>query len=551
MSSISRLMVRTIRRSRTRELVCRTRFDPFVRVAGCLARPLLVCCALQILWATAVDAGDRLSPQIHEVINDARFKHAHWGILVADRATGEVVYEMDADKLLPPASTTKLYSVAAAMDALRGDFCFETPVFRRGVVNAAGVLEGDLILVAVGDLTMGGRTTTANEIEYTKADHTYANPSGNAVLTSGDPLAGLNALAQQVKAAGIRQVRGQVIVDARAFAPANATGSGPSKLTPIMVNDNLIDFTIVPTSKGSPAKVDWRPRSAALTVDAQVDSVAAGGATKIDCRSAADNRLILRGPIAADRKRFVYVHEVDDPARWARTLFIEALDRAGVTVFASMYDANPEGLLAKQGDEHGLVRVGALKSPPFSENARLILKVSHNLHASTLPLLIALKKGKRRLEDGLRLEHDFLKRAALDADSISFGGGAGGAEADYTTPRMTVSLLRYLSARPDFAAFERALPVLGVDGTLADDVASDSPVRGRVRAKTGTLFWENRMNDHFLVTSKALAGYMTAKSGRELVFSFALSGVQIDKAPQTKAIAKVLAHLCEIVHQAH
>jgi D-alanyl-D-alanine carboxypeptidase/D-alanyl-D-alanine-endopeptidase (penicillin-binding protein 4) len=522
-----------------------------IRLAAvCFVGQLFICCVAHVLYSAPAAAGDKSSPQIREVIDHARFKHAHWGLLVADRATGEVLYELEADKLFPPASTTKLYSVAAALDALGSDFCFETSAFRRGTVNAAGVLDGDLILVAVGDLTMGGRTTAANEIEYTKADHTYANPSGNAVLTSGDPLAGLNALARQVAAAGIRQVRGQILIDARAFAPASATGSGPSQLTPIMINDNLIDFTITPGTKGSPAKVDWRPKSAALEVDAQVETIAAGGETKIDCHAAGDDRFVLRGRIAADRDRFVYVQEIADPARWARTLFVEALGRAGVSVSASLYDANPERLLPKQGDDHGLVRVALLKSPPLSENARLILKVSHNLHASTLPLLVAVHHGKRQLADGLRLEHDFLKRAGLDADSISFGGGAGGAPGDFTTPRMTVALLRYMSTRPDFAAYERALPVLGVDGTLADDVTSESPARGKVRAKTGTLFWENLLNDHFLVTSKALAGYLTTKSGRELVFSFVVTGVEIEKARQTKAIAKVLARACEVIQQA-
>jgi D-alanyl-D-alanine carboxypeptidase/D-alanyl-D-alanine-endopeptidase (penicillin-binding protein 4) len=517
----------------------------------CFAGYLLVWWGAQSLEPAPANAADKLSPQIRDVIGEARFKHARWGILVSDRATCEVLYELDADKLLPPASTTKLYSVAAALDALGSSCCFETPVFRRGEIDPAGVLKGDLVLVAVGDLTMGGRTTKANEIEFTKADHTYANPSANTVLTSGDPLAGLNSLAQQVAAAGIRHVRGQVIVDARAFAPAHGTGSGPSQLTPIMINDNLIDLTIVPTTKGSRAKVDWRPKSAALEVDAQVETTAAGGETKIECRPAGADRFVLRGRIAANRGPFVYVQEVADPARWARTLFIEALERVGVAVSASKYDENPEASLPKQGDEHGLTRVAVLKSPPFAENARLILKVSHNLHASTLPLLIAARHGKRQLQDGLRLERDFLRRVGLDADSISFGGGAGGAQADFTTPRMTVALLRYMSTRPDFSAYERALPVLGVDGTLADDVPAQSPARGKVRAKTGTLFWENLMNDHFLVTSKALAGYLTAKSGRELVFSFVVSGVQIEKPTETKTIAKALARLCEIVQQAH
>src|ERR1700734_612702 len=184
------------------------------RVAVCLVAQLVVCGAGLILAAASATAGERLSPQIRDVIDGPRFQHARWGLLVADRRTGEVLYERDADKLFPPASTTKLYSVSAALDALGSNFCFETPVFRRGTIDAAGVLNGDLILVAVGDLTLGGRPPKANEIEYTKADHTYANPAGNAVLTAGDPLSGLNLLARQIARAGIRHIGGQIVVDA-------------------------------------------------------------------------------------------------------------------------------------------------------------------------------------------------------------------------------------------------------------------------------------------------------------------------------------------------
>jgi serine-type D-Ala-D-Ala carboxypeptidase/endopeptidase (penicillin-binding protein 4) len=522
-----------------------------VRFTFNLLGQLIVCCAGQSSLATLAAADERLSPEIRQVIDDPQFKHAHWGILVADRSTGEVLAEREADKVFAPASTTKLYSVATALDALGADYRFETPVYRRGTVKSEGILDGDLILVAVGDLSMGGRSAKADKIEFTKADHTYANPSGNAVLTAGDPLAGLNLLAQQVAAAGIRQIRGQVIIDARAFGPANATGSGPSLLTPIMINDNLIDFTIKPAARGQRSKVEWRPLSKVLQVDAQIETIVAGGESKIECRLAGDDRFVLRGRIAADRPQYVVVHEVPDPARWARALFIEALTRAGIAASASLYDANPEGLLPKQGDAHGLTRIALLKSPPFSENATLILKVSHNLHASTLPLLLAGRHGKRQLEDGLRLERDFFKRAGLDADSISFGGGAGGAPADFTTPRMTVALLRYMATRRDFAAYEKALPILGVDGTLAEAVSAKSPARGKVRAKTGTLLWENETNGRFLVTSKALAGYLTAKSGRELAFSFVVNGVQIGKPAQTQDIARILAHLCEIFHQGH
>ena len=65
-------------------------------------------------------------------------------------------------------------------------------------------------------------------------------------------------------------------------------------------------------------------------------------------------------------------------------------------------------------------------SPPFSEYLRVILKVSHNLHASTLPLLLAARHGERTLQAGLKQEGIILKTLGVEPATISFGGGAGG-----------------------------------------------------------------------------------------------------------------------------
>ena len=81
------------------------------------------------------------------------------GLYVADRATGETVYDIRGDEWFLAASTTKLFPGAAALDAYGPDYRFETPIYRTGAVGADGALDGDLILVASGDLTMGGRDT--------------------------------------------------------------------------------------------------------------------------------------------------------------------------------------------------------------------------------------------------------------------------------------------------------------------------------------------------------------------------------------------------------
>ncbi|HVU88171.1 MAG TPA: D-alanyl-D-alanine carboxypeptidase/D-alanyl-D-alanine-endopeptidase [Pirellulales bacterium] len=492
-------------------------------------------------------AANDLAKRIEALIDAPEFQHAHWGLLIVDMESGDTLYERAADKLFAPASTTKLFSVAAALDEFGADYRFETPVYADGQVDSDGRLHGNLVLVASGDLTMGGRTDEAGHIAFVDSDHTYANFSRSAEITRSDPLAGLNELARQVAAGGIKHVAGDVLIDDRLFDTAQGTGSGPGRLTPIMINDNLIDVRILPTTPDHPAKVEWRPHTSAVRVDVQVETVRSEDETRVDIESPIGDVVIVHGQIAAEAKPLVRIHEVPDAASFARSLLIEALRRAGVDVQASPLESNDDDELPDEEDYPGLSRVAVLKSPPFSESARLILKVSHNLHASTLPLLIAARHGERTLAAGLRRQHDFLAKAGIDVDTISFGGGAGGDRADYTSPRVTVQLLRYMATRPDFAVYHDALPILGEDGTLATAVPKDSPARGKVRAKTGTLVWSNTMNGTSILNSKALAGYGTTHLGKRVAMSLVVNQVQIAKSEDRERIGQVLGRLCEAI----
>src|SRR3712207_8227824 len=93
-------------------------------------------------------------------------------------------------RLYIPGSSTKLFSVSAALDDLGFDHRFKTPVYAQGSVKD-GTLSGNLVLVASGDLTMGGRTAPNGTVSYTPIDHTYANDVPGATLTPENPLAGL------------------------------------------------------------------------------------------------------------------------------------------------------------------------------------------------------------------------------------------------------------------------------------------------------------------------------------------------------------------------
>lgn len=492
-------------------------------------------------------AGELVAP-LAAVLGRPQFAHAHWGLLVEDLSSGEPLAAHNADKLFAPASTTKLFSAAALLDAFGADHRFQTAVVRRGELAADGALTGDLILVASGDLTLGGRTDADGRLAYHNVDHTYAGGSDKAELTAPDPLAGLNALAQQVAAAGIRRIIGEVLIDDRLFERSESTGSGPEVVTPIVVNDNVLDVLITPAAGGAPASLTWRPQTALFGVSSEVMTVGPGESSELRIRQVDASHFVVTGKIAADSRPLLRVQEVPDAAAFARALWIEALARAGIQAELSLA-APREGVTLPAAEEiPKLPRVARLDSPPLTEELRLVLKVSHNLHASAFPLLLAARHGQRRLSDGMRWEREFLKRAGVDVEAISFGGGAGGARSDFVTPRATCQLLRYLATRPDFAVFEQALPVLGIDGTLADAVRPDSPARGAVAAKTGTFYWQNTLNDRYLLLSKALAGYLTAASGRRLAFAIFVNHVHLHQMDERAEVGRVLGELCEILH---
>jgi len=512
-----------------------------------------VCVAALLLWSSVaglsgVSAQQPLDSALRTVMDQPQYKHAHWGMLLVDQQSGEVLYEQNADKLFVPASTTKLYSVACALDAFGADHRFKTPIVRRGEVNEQGELAGDLILVASGDFSLGGRTSPEGRIEFTNSDHIYADGGTETELTAADPLGGLDDLARKVAAAGIKRVRGDVLIDDRLFEKAEGSGSGPGQLTPIMVNDNVIDFVIEPTEPGKPAKITWRPQTAAIQMENKVETVE-DGKSETSIRDLGHGRLSVHGKIPKGHKPVVRIHEVPDASSFARTLLIEALARAGVPVDAPTIAAGPSSGLPSSEEVAKLPQVALHTSPPLAESVRLILKVSHNLHASTLPLLVAAKHGDRTLAAGLKRQHDFLARVGVEVETISFGGGAGGSRADYVTPRATVQLLRYMTTRPDFPAYHDALPSLGVDGTLAKVVSPESQGRGKAQAKTGTLYWNNTMNGRTLMTSKALAGYLTTSRDRPLVFALFVNNVHVGSGIDAKSVGRDLGRICEIVHE--
>jgi D-alanyl-D-alanine carboxypeptidase/D-alanyl-D-alanine-endopeptidase (penicillin-binding protein 4) len=450
-----------------------------------------------------------------EVMNQPQFANGRWLISVEDLETGETLIDLDGDKLAEPGSFVKTYSAGAAWVKWGPDHTVTTPVKRSGTV-ADGTLTGDLVLVGQGDLTMGGRTKPDGTVDFTNLDHNDANPLPGATLTPEDPLAGLDELAEQVAASGIATVSGDVVVDDRLFA---GTLSG-KPVSPIVINQNLLDILITPGAPGEPATAALTPAVSPWKLDLQVQTVDPGEDAEIaDPKVSPDDptTIVVNGTIAADSAPSLKVYEFEDPATFARTAFIEALARAGVGVSADPVKTNPGESLADPAAIEALPTVAELESLPLSEEVTYVMKISYNRGAQTLICRLAVDAGHDDCSAGMAVAQQIWADAGLETLGASLIDGSG-LEGNFITPRNAVEIQRLMAERPDADAWRDTLPILGVDGSLAD-VQADSPAAGRVFAKTGTLVGGDAFNGRYRLGTKTLGGVMETEQGRTLAFT--------------------------------
>ncbi|CUI15836.1 putative serine-type D-Ala-D-Ala carboxypeptidase [Candidatus Protochlamydia naegleriophila] len=490
-----------------------------------------------------------LPQKMQTIMQKPKYKYANWGILARDAATGQILLDHQSDHLMLPASTTKLFSVAALMHTYGEDYRFRTPVFATGPIED-GVLKGDLILVGQGDLVMGGRYLNAHTIAFTPLDHTIANNVPGVVLTKEDPLLALNALAKEIRQKGIKQIEGRVMVDDRLFETTEKRGV---VISPMMINENLIDLVINPSDLGREASVDWRPFVHGYSVISEVKTVAKGEPLNIEMSAEGDGKtIVVKGTIPIDQKDLVRTFNVQNPALFAGDAFIQALQAQGIAV---------------NGDEKGSILpaehffsnqepLAVWTSAPLSEYAKLILKVSHNIGADLIPMLLAVRKKEKTFEQGMLELGKFVKEEVkLSPGSYVFLDGAGGDD-NRLTPQAEVELLHYLQKWPKkaFQKFYDALPILGVDGSLSN-YAKDTPAVGKVRAKTGTGISFNLATQQLFLTTQTLAGYVEGQNGNLIEFMISVNNGQLptidDIFPIFEEISQMAVQIYDLTEPKH
>ena len=218
----------------------------------------------------------------------------------------------------------------------------------------------------------------------------------------------------------------------------------------------------------------------------------------------------LQGAAAPAARSSSGVFRVEDPASFARIAFVQALRRAGVTVSAAPLAKNAPASLPARGSYAAANRVAAFVSPPYSEFAKLVLKVSLNLGANLSLSLFGVEHGARTSRARSRSSAR-RSRQGVTPSLFDFPTNGSGSPDSRAAPRAVVQLLAAMRKGANGAIFHDALPILGVDGSLAE-TGRDLP-----RRATSSRRPARRSKDR--TKAQVLAGYIDAKSGRKLAFA--------------------------------
>jgi D-alanyl-D-alanine carboxypeptidase/D-alanyl-D-alanine-endopeptidase (penicillin-binding protein 4) len=444
--------------------------------------------ALAVSASAARDPGGSSLPRaIDRILERPVFTPGFWAVEVRNLRTGKVLYARNADKDMKPASTAKLVTTAAALDAFGPNDQLRTTVETRGRLDGKGRVLSDVYLVGRGDPNLSGR------------------------FADGRITAAFEDLAEALKGQGVRRIEGRLVGHEGLFkgdrrgddwAWGDLVWSYGAEVSALGFNDNCADLKVTPGERvGDPVLVERNPASSYYRVVSTATTSPAGTASELRVdRPLGSNLIRISGTLPLGLKPWENSVALEDPARYAATVFAEVLAAKGIVV---------EGAVETSSDPlpDGLRVLAAHDGPPLSEVLKGVNKPSQNLHAEMLLRLLGARvKGDGSVESGHAAAEEFLLRCRVHPEHWSLQDGSGLSRSDLLSTHEMVSLLAAMDRHRHAAVFRDSLPIAGVDGTLRNRMRG-TPAAGRVLAKTGTLRHVN-----------ALGGYLTPRSGDRLVF---------------------------------
>lgn len=412
-----------------------------------------------------------------------------WAVMVQSLDSGEVLYRLNSAKLVMPASNMKIVTLAAAAERLGWDYTFETRLLAAGPIEN-GVLRGDLIVVGGGDPSINGR--------------------------GGSPTRVFETWADRLRADGVARIDGRIVGDDRAFQdePLGAgwawddLGYGyAAPISALQYNENLAQVVVRPgDASGAAAHVELGPPESGLVLEARVTTSAPGVQADLELkRLAGSDRLEVMGTIPSGSGEIVRTAAVNDPAgffvRALRAVLVgRGIDVRGEAVHIDRAASPPDRAAATLLFSH--------RSPPLSEIATVLMKVSQNLYAETLLKTLGATRGTPTAEAGRKVVQEVLEGWGVPPDAVVLSDGSGLSRYNFVTAETLVRILGQMHRdQRHQAAFSATLPIGGRDGTIARRMKG-TRAEGNVQAKTGSI-----------ANVRALSGYTRTVDGELLVFS--------------------------------
>lgn len=443
-------------------------------------------------YSVAADAAGEIAARLDQRL--ARLpRGTEIGLMVTDCERDETWYASEADRPLKPASVQKLLVTAVALDRLGPDFRFRTELYLH---------DDELWVVGGGDPGLGDERLAAR-----------GGRDAQAVLADW---------VAAVRTRGVTALHRIVLDDAvfdtefrhRDWPASQADRWYQAPVGGLNLNDNCLDVKVL--VRGRSVTLQLRPD---IPLDLIDNALRVDRRQRITLKRAAESDTIqLRGTVS--RSGDLDPVAVRDPTLFFAQALKHALQQGGIAVQGPVVRRHltPEELT-------GAERVAAQETP-LPDVLWRCNTFSQNLFAECLLKSLAAygPGGARRdtpgsWDDGVAVLQAGLRGLGVDPNGAVLRDGSGLSHANRATARQLVTLLLRMRRHPHADVFLASLAEPGQEGSMRNRY-DDPALRGRVRAKTGTI-----------AGVRALAGYATRPDGTTLAFAILVNGANNDDLP--------------------
>ena len=459
--------------------------------------------------------------QIETAVSDFRqlpkIENASLGIKVINLETNKILFELNSDKTLVPASNMKLLTTGAALGVLGADYRFKTTLAYDGKIGPGGTLSGNIYIIGGGDPTLGSKYLVAEDPER---------------VTAGEKkkqLEFLNIWAEKVKTMGIKKIDGQIVSDPSYYPERTLSrtwewgdlrytfGSKPSGLTFL---DNSIRLTFRKDGQNIRASVSPSWVNTLVTNRVAGDDKRPSKITLVV--PPYSNEIIALGTM--NRPVVSYNTVMQDPASALGRVFSDTLERKGIKNNGSrLVDRGETGKNKKS-------LIYTQYSPKLEEIIGYTNKYSVNLFAEHLKIEVEKKlREKNKGTEGYTAEtvKEYWSNR-LSARGLYIYDGSGLSRYDGVTPNTLVEVLKYMKKSENFPNFYSSLAEPRRDGTFKE-FEKETVLVDNLHGKSGTL-----------TGVKSYGGYMHNADGDMLAFSIIVNHHGMSGSGISKKLEKVM-----------